>query len=187
MKEIFYILLFLIFAACTSHEGENCEGKILDLELNSDNDLNNKLFNYYRDNSFIEIKDTIQLLRFEKPRRIAHFFQPSSIDSTKRKYKYKAKEAIIKTKEYQWDLLVQIDNDKEVDNIKYWLKSYDNSRNQIGHLDFAGWSADNEKFHSGRIDCDSTLHMILNNGKEHRIFKIDKTGKNILIDRIKYE
>ena len=130
------------------------------------------------------ITDTNQLLRYEAPNRIAHFFQPSAIDSTKRKYAYKAKEAIIKTVNYQWDLLVLVDNDRDVENIKYWLKSYDYNRNQVGHLDFAGWSADKEWFLYGRIDCDSTLHIIRNDGNKHLILKTDETGNNILIETI---
>ena len=185
MKRLFYISTVIILTGCSTPKTDNCKGQILDLEMSSFNDSSNKLLDYYKANSFVEIIDTNQLLRFEEPRRIAHFFQLSTIDSTKRKYTYKVKEAIIKTDNYQWDLLVQVDNDKKMDNIKYWLKSYDNSRKQIGHLDFAGWSADKEWFFSGRIDCDSTLHMILNNGKEDRRFKTDETGKNNLIETIR--
>ncbi len=149
------------------------------------NDPNNKLLNYYKTNSFVEIIDTNQLLRFEKPERIAHFFQPSTTDPTQRKYTYKVKEAVIKTANYQWDLLVLIDNDKKEENIGYWLKSYSNDRKQVGHLDFAFWSAGREFFSSGRIDCDSSLHMILNDRKEHRIFKTDEMGKNNLTETIR--
>ncbi len=152
--------------------------------MNSSIDAFNKLFKYYETNTFIEIIDTNQLLRYEEPERIAHFFQTSKDDPTRRKYIYKVKEAIIKMPKYQWDLLVQIDTDQEFKNIIYWLKSYDNNRKQIGHLDFAGWTFDNKIFLSGRIDCDSTLHMILKKGKEHRIFKTDETGQNKLIATI---
>lgn len=185
MKRLFYISTFIVFTSCSTQKTDNCKGQIIDLEMTSFNDQNNKILNYYKTNSFVEILDTNQLLRYYEPRRMTHFFQRSTTDSTKRKYTYKVKEAIIKTANYQWDLLVQVDNDKKMDNIKYWLKSYDNSRKQIGHLDFAGWSADKEWFFSGRIDCDSTLHMILNNGKEDRLFKTDETGKNYLIKTIR--
>jgi hypothetical protein len=180
MKKLFYLSAVLILASCSISRTHNCEGRILDLEMNSYNDPENKLMNYYKMNSFVEIRDTNQLLRFEEPRRVAYFFQPSSVDSTKRRFTYKVKEAIIRTDNYQWDLLAKVDNDKKEENIVYFLKSYDNNRKQVGHLDFAGWSADNQWFWSGRVDCDSTLHMILDNGKEHRIFKTDETGKNIL-------
>jgi hypothetical protein len=185
MKELIYLSTVLILTGCSTPNTDNCKGEILDLEMTSFYDTNNKLLSYYKANSFIEIKDTNQLLRYEEPSRIAYFFQPSIIDSTKRKYTYKVKEAIIKTANYQWDLLVQIDNDKKVENIGYWLKSYDNNRIQVGHLDFAFWSADKEWFSSGRIDCDSSLHMILNDRNEHRIFKTDETGDNYLIETIR--
>ena len=185
MKRLFYISTIIILTSCSTQKTENCKGQILDLEMTSFNDPDNKLLNYYKTNSFVEIVDTNQLLRYEEPRRIAHFFQRSTNDSTKRKYTYKVKEAIIKTANYQWDLLVLIDNDKTVENIGYWLKSYDNNRKQVGHLDFAYWSADKEWFSSGRIDCDSTLHMILNDRNEHRVFKTDETGKNNLIETIR--
>jgi hypothetical protein len=179
-KRLLFIPVILILTSCSSPKTDNCKGQILNLEMSSVDDPNNKLLDYYRTNSFVTITDTNQLLRFEKPGRIAHLFQPSAIDSTRRKYTYKVKEGVIKTANYQWDLLAQVDNDKKVDNIKYWLKSYDKSRKQIDHLDFAGWSADLEWFFSGRIDCDSTLHIILKDGKD-RIFKTDETGKNNLI------
>ena len=153
--------------------------------MNSFDEPNNKLIEYYKSNSFVEIKDTLQLLRFEEPDRISFYFEKSIIDSTKRKYTYKVKEAIIKTDKYQWDLLALIDNDQIEENIIYWLKSYNNNRKQIGHLDFAFWSGKNKSFSSGRIDCDSTLHMIMNKGKEDRVFKTDDTGKNNLIESIR--
>ena len=184
MKRLFYLSSIIVITSCSTPVTDNCKGQILDLEMTSFNDPNNKLLNFYKTNSFIDITDTNQLLRYEEPGRIAHFFQPSTLDSTKRKYTYKVKEAIIKTDKYQWDLLVLIDNDKQVENIGYWLKSYDPNRKQVGHLDFAFWSADKAWFSSGRIDCDSTIHMILNDRNEHRIFKTDETGKNNLIKTI---
>ena len=186
MRYLFYISVVIYFFGC-SIKTDNCKGKILDFEMNSSIDAFNKLFKYYETNTFTEIIDTNQLLRFEKSDGIAHFFQPSKKDSTTRKYIYKAKEAIIKMPNYQWDLLVQIDTDQEYKNIMYWLKSYDNNRNQIGHIDFAGWTIDYKIFLSGRIDCDSTIHIILKKGKEHRIFKTDDKGRNYLIDRIMQE
>jgi hypothetical protein len=185
MKRQLYISTLIILIGCSSPKIDNCEGQILDLEMGSFNNANNKLLNYYKTNTFVEIFDTTQLLRYEEPGRISHFFQPSSIDKTKRKYTYKVKEAIIKTTNYQWDLLVLVDNDQKMENVFYWLKSYDNNRKQVGHLDFAGWSGDQKYYSSGRIDCDSTLHMILKNGKEHRIFTIDHSGKNNLKETIK--
>ena len=170
---------------CSSPKTDNCKGQILDLEMSSFDDTNNKLLDYYKANTFVEITDTSQLLKFEEPSRISYFFQPSTIDSTKRKFTYKVKESIIKTENYQWDLLVLVDNDQKMENVYYWLKSYDNNRKQVGHLDFASWSGDKRHFTSGRVDCDSTLHMILNNGKEHRIFTTDQTGKNSLTETIK--
>lgn len=171
--------------SCFSKNEDICKGQILDFEMNSFDEPNNKLINYYNTNSFVEIKDTFQLLRFEEPDRIPFYFEKSSIDTTKRKYTYKVKEAIIKMDKYQWDLLALIDNDQIGDNIIYWLKSYNNKRKQIGHLDFAFWSTKNKSFSSGRIDCDSTLHMIMDNGKEDRVFKTDDTGKNNLIEKIR--
>jgi hypothetical protein len=52
----------------------------------------------------------------------------------------------------------------------------------VGHLDFASWSAGEGELISGRIDCDSTLHLILNERNEHRVFSIDESGVNHLIE-----
>jgi hypothetical protein len=185
MKKLLYISIFIVLKSCSIQKADDCKVPILNLEMTSFNDSNNRLLNYYKTNSFIEILDTSQLLRYEEPGRIAYFFQRSKNDSTKRRYTYKVKEAIIKTANYQWDLLVLIDNDNNVENIGYWLKSYNNNREQVGHLDFAFWSADKKRFSSGRIDCDSTLHMILNHRNEHRVFKTDDIGKNNLIEVIR--
>lgn len=139
----------------------------------------NKILAYYESHPFVEIKDTAELLRFEEPGRIGHFFQASEVDSTRRKFTYSVIEGLIKTGTYQWDLLALVDEDLGSANIKYWLKSYDSERNQVGHLDFAYWSS--AGFGSGRIDCDSTLHMILNDQNEERIFRTDSKGKNHLM------
>jgi hypothetical protein len=184
MKKNFYLLTFVILTSCTAPKTDSCKGQILDLEMNSFDDTNNKILEYYRSKPFIEITDTNQLLKFYEPRRIAQFIQPSAIDSTKRKYTFKVKEAIFKTKNYQCDLHILIDNDNKNENIKTWLKSYDKSRKQIGHLDFAGWSADKEWFISGRIDCDSTIHVILNEEKEEYIYKTNEIGNINLIETI---
>src|SRR5688572_29045347 len=107
MKIPIYLLSIIALASCTYNKKiDDCKGKILDLELTSFGDTNNKLFHYHRTNSFTEIKDTSELLRFEDSTQIAHFFQPSSLDSTKRKITYKVKEGIIKMGEYTWDLIV---------------------------------------------------------------------------------
>ncbi len=182
MNRLLCILTIIISASCSTPNSDICTGQILNLEMTSFNDPNKRLLEYYKTNTIVEIADTNRLLRYEEPRYIPLFFQRSKIDSTKKKYTYKVKEAIIKTVNYQWDLLVLIDNDKKAENIVYYLKSYNNDRKQVGHLDFAYWSADNEYVSSGRIDCDSTLHMILNNGSEHRVFKTDKMGRNNLIE-----
>ncbi len=101
MKKLFYIT---ILTSCSNKRIDNCKGHILDLEIKSFGNSENKIINYYKTENFLEIIDTNHLLRFEIPRRIAYFFQPSILDSTKRKYTYKVKESIIKTDEYQWDL-----------------------------------------------------------------------------------
>lgn len=175
-----YFALIAILASCSSPKTEITNCYILDLEIKSHDDPDNKIMSYYKTNLFVEIANINQLLRFEDSSRVAFFFQPSANDSTKRKFTYKVKEGIIKTNNYQWDLIALVDNDKKEENIQYWLKSYNKYRKQVGHLDFAHWTANSTQFTSGRIDCDTTLHMILDNGKEDRIFVVDETGKNKL-------
>ncbi len=184
MKRAFYISLAIIFLAnCTQGNKDDCRGQILDLDNSSSTDTVNKLFNYYKTHAseFIEVKDTAGLLRYEQPNRISYFFQHSNLDSTKRKFTYKVKEGIIKTQNYQWDLILFIDNDSKTEMVCYTLKSYDNNRNNIGHVDIATWSVEDSLFTSGRIDCDSTIHMIIPPLNAHRICKINSIGENILI------
>lgn len=183
MKRLLYIIFLTLFSSClTNDRPDNCEGKILDLVVDSHRVSNNKIVNYAKTNDFITITDTNQLLRFAKPNEISYYFQPSKLDSTKRMFTLKAKEGIIKTANYQWDILLRQDNDEKGESYLFWLKSYDNNRNQVGHLDFAQWTEEGH-YSSGRIDCDTTLHMILKN--EHRIFKVNDEGKNILIETIR--
>ena len=174
------LLMALVISRCAGPNSDDCAGKILDLEMRSHDEPGNKILTYYKSHPFVEIKDTAELLRFEEPRRVGYFFQASEVDSTRRKFTYSVIEGVIKTDAYQWDLLALVDKDLGSENVKYWLKSYDGDRKQVGHLDFAHWS--NDGFGSGRIDCDSTLHMILNERNEHRVFSIDEHGVNHMIE-----
>ncbi|MBL0045348.1 MAG: hypothetical protein IPP33_13440 [Flavobacteriales bacterium] len=170
-------------SGCAGPSADDC-WKILDLEMRSHDEPGNKILNYYKSHPFVETKDTAELLRFEEPRRIGYFFQASEVDPTKRKFTYSVIEGLIRTSTYQWDLLALVDEDLGSENIKYWLKSYDGDRKQVGHLDFAYWSSDG--FGAGRIDCDSTLHLILNERNEHRVFSIDENGVNHLVETKKF-
>jgi hypothetical protein len=170
-------------AGCANNSNEDCEGEILDLEISSFDDSSNRIIDFLSENKFRSITDSIELIRFEEPNRVSYFFQKSAVDSTKLKFQYLVKEAIIQTEKFQWDLLALVVNDEELENVYYTLKSYSNDREQVGHLDFAHWSGDNKTFVSGRIDCDSSLHMILNQKNEHRVFKTDAEGKNSMIEK----
>jgi hypothetical protein len=179
-RNVSVLLMALSIAGCAGPSADDCTGKILDLEMRSHDEPGNKILAYYKSHPFVVIKDTAELLRFEEPGRIGYFFQASELDTTKRKFTYSVIEGLIKTSAYQWDLLALVDKDLGSENIKYWLKAYDGGRKQVGHLDFAYWSTSG--FGSGRIDCDSTLHMILNDRNEHRVFSIDENGVNHLVE-----
>ena len=134
------VIVSLFIAGCAGPSADDCTGMILDLEMRSPDEPVNKILAYYESHPFVEIKDTTELLRFEEPGRIGRFFQASDVDSARRKFTYSVIEGLIKTSTYQWDLLALVDKDLESANIKYWLKSYDADRKQVGHLDFAYWS-----------------------------------------------
>ncbi len=113
-------------------------------------------------------------MRFASADEIPFYFQPSKKSYTnERRYSYKVKEGIIRTDKYQVDLLVRKDNDVDGEQLLYWLKSYNPERKQVGHVDFAQGSDKGYSF--GRIDCDTTVHMILSD--QHRIFKISDSGE----------
>jgi hypothetical protein len=172
----------LLLGSCGKPAPSDCSGSILDLEMRSRDEPGNKILNYQKTNAFVLVDDTASLLRYESVGRAGYLMQPSKTDSTKLRFEYSVKEAIIRTDKYQWDVIAVVDKDDPVENIQYWLKAYDQDRKKVGHLDFASWSAGEGELISGRIDCDSTLHLILNERNEHRVFSIDESGVNHLIE-----
>jgi hypothetical protein len=175
-------LLVLLVSSCSEPARSDCAGAILDLEMRSRDEPGSKILNYHKTNAFVLVDDTAGMLRYEGRSRAGYLMQPSNADPTKLRFEYSVKEAIIRTDRYQWDLIAVIDKDDPVDNIQYWLQAYDKERNEVGHLDFASWSGGDGELISGRIDCDSTLHLILNERNEHRVFSIDENGVNHLIE-----
>ena len=185
MKNTISLLLILIILSCSSKKNEDCKGKLIDLEVEHIDEEVSKILNYHTLNSFIEVKDSTQLVRFEESKRVAYFLQPSKKDSTVNKFTYKVKEGFIRTNKYRWDIIAMIDNDSDFENAHYTLKSYDKNRRQIGHLDFASWDSGDKFLVSGRVDCDKTLHIKIHERNQHRIFEIDKNGNNNMIEQRK--
>jgi len=167
------ILVIILLAACKQVSFKPCEGKILDLTIDSLEAPNNSILEFSKDDGFIEIRDTSDLLQVAKLTEFPYYLQASERDPSKRKYTLRIKRAIVKTSDYEIDVLMRKDNDIEGDAVLYWLKSYDNKRNQVGHLDFSAWSYEGW-FISGRIDCDTTLHVIT--WSENKTFKVDNKG-----------
>jgi len=179
---ILLALLVMLVSSCSEQPPPDCAGAILDLEMRSQDEPGGKILNYKKTNAFVLVDDTASMLRYEGDGRAGYLMQPSKTDSTRLRFEYSVKEAVIKTNKYQWDLIAVVDRDDPVENIQYWLKAYDEDRRKVGHLDFASWSAGDGELISGRIDCDSTLHLILNERNEHRVFSIEEEGANHLIE-----
>lgn len=132
------------------------------------------MISYLRTQSFRSVQDSISLLRYEKPGRVRYLLQASKSDSTKKRFSYYVQDGLIKRDLYQCDLIAVVDLDEEQENVSYWLKCFDQSRNKVGHLDFAAWY---KEYHdSGRIDCDTTIHLMRTDRNEHLVFRLDDTG-----------
>ena len=173
----FLLLAPLLLISCSSKkENPHCTSGILDLTMSHYDEQPNKILNYVDSTSFTSITDSAALLRFEGTGRIGYFLKPSATDSSKREFTYNVKEGIVKTSAYQLDLIWVSDDAESGRNIYCWLTTYDNQRNQISRLDFAGWSKEKKRFVSGKIDCDTIIHMILNDRNEHRLFRINEKG-----------
>lgn len=172
-----------LLLSCTVSDPKECRGAILDLEFDSTSIKPNPITSYLTTAGFRTVTDSLALLRYEDAGRVAILLQPSKTNPVQRRFEYKVLEGIIRMPNYQWDLLAVVDRNESSENVQYWLKGYDNKRSQVGHLDFASWS--DQEIISGRIDCDSTLHLILPERNEHRTFRIDENGKNELVSRTK--
>ncbi len=169
-----YLLLILsstLLSGCLETKNKvNCVDTILDLHVPSN----------YLEKDFIRIDDTIKLMRYAKPIDIAYYFQESQINLGQKKYTIIVKEGIIKNDNYQLDLLVRKDNDEQGENLLFWLKSYDNNRNQIGHMDFAFFEGRPNPDMYGSIKCDTLIHRVYK--KKLDIFRINEIGETIFIE-----
>jgi hypothetical protein len=92
-----------------------------------------------------------------------------------RKIEYKFYRTILKTENYQTDLLLKIDNSKWDRDYVFSLRSYDKNRNEISHLDFAQWTEGKHCF--GRITEDTTIEIKSLEQTETQRYKISKKGE----------
>ena len=187
MKPILFATSILLFCSCTNESHKDCNGKLLDLTIASFDDPSNKIISNAKSSAFTNIEDSLTLIKYEPVNRVQYFFQPSKLDSTKRKFVFKVKPGIIRTPVYDVDLILIKDNDEKGENAFYSLNSYDRNRVLLGHVDLAHWSRERNSYVSGRIDCDSSIHMILNRENEQRIFRLEKSGEIKFIEKRKID
>jgi len=184
MKTLLQITFLLFLTNCSPKKQDTaCSGKILDLTISGYNEQPNKIIEYLSSKDFVTITDSADFLRYVNPKRAEYFLKSLQADSSKREFTYHVKEGIIKTKNYQLDLSWISVNSENGNNFYSWLNSYDNQRNEVGHLDFASWSTQKRSFSSGKIDCDTSLYLILNDRNEVRHFKIDENGNIFLLEK----
>lgn len=177
MRSLLYITFLLFFSSCSFKKDKDiCSSNILHIGIKDFTEQPNKILNYFDTTSFKTISDSTSMQRFERADRIGYFLKPLATDSTKPEFTYNVKEGIIKTPKYVLDLSWILVNSEHDKNVYSWLTTYDKNRNQISHLDFAHWSKEKNRFASGKIDCDTTIHLIISDKNEHRLFKINEKG-----------
>ncbi len=87
---------------------------------------------------------------------------------------------ILKTSNYQTELLLTINNESNYRDYSFTLLSFDKNRNKVGHLDFASWSEDNHW--SGKIDSDTIVEIKCDETGEWRRFQVLNTGEFKLME-----
>ncbi|MBL7794677.1 MAG: hypothetical protein JNK77_20245 [Saprospiraceae bacterium] len=164
----------------------SCNDKKNILEINTSSDMTNHnsiLFLVESANVPI-LEDSIELERFLTPGQMTFAFDSMTDNNFDppvfRKLEYKDYGTIIKTKNYQTDLLLLIDNEKRGRFYSFTLNSYDKDRNKVGHLDFASWT--DESHWSGKINGDTIVEIKCDETDEQRQFKISENGEFIMIN-----
>ena len=131
------------------------------------------------------LKDSTELRQFLTPEQMIVAFDSMTNNNFDppvfRKLEYKSYGTIIKTKNYQTDLLLHIDNEKKGRYYYFTLNSYDGNRNRIGHLDFASWTE--ESHWSGVIKSDTIVVITCNETSEQKRYRISENGEFIMINR----
>lgn len=182
MRTLLQITFILFLSSCSPKKQETaCSREILDLTIRSYDEQPNKIIEYFSTKDFITITDSVDFLRYVDSESAETYLKALQTDSSKKEFTYHVKEGIIKTKNYQLDLIWVSNNSENGKNAYSWLSSYDNQRNKVGHLDFASWSEQEKSFSSGKIDCDTILHLFIPRNNEHRQFKINEMGNIIFI------
>lgn len=163
----------------------SCNDKKNILEINTSSDItnHNSILFLVESGNIPILKDSIELKRFLTPEQMLVAFDSmtnSSFDPPSfRTMEYKDYGTIIKTKNYQTDLLLLIDNSKDGRFYNFTLCSYDTNRKKVGYLDFASWT---DKSHwSGKISCDTIVEIKCDETAEKRQFKISDNGEFVMI------
>lgn len=172
------IVFFVAIGSCSEKKN------ILEIKTGSDiTDHSNILFLVESANVPI-LEDSIELKRFFTPDQLSMAFD-SMVDYNSdlpvfRKWVYKDYGTVIKTKNYQTDLLLLIDNTKNDRFYKFSLNYFDHNKNQVGYLDFATWTK--ESHYGGNISADTIVEIRCYETDEFRKYKISENGEFILID-----
>jgi hypothetical protein len=172
------VTIFIGLASC------NDKNDILEINTNT-NPTDHKSILFLVESANVPIlKDSIELKRFLTPEQMTLAFDSMTDNNFDppvfRKLEYKDYGTIIKTKNYQTDLLLLIDNEKNGRFYSFTLNSYDKDRNKVGHLDFASWT--DESHWTGKINGDTIVEIKCDETDEQRQFKISENGEFIMIN-----
>ncbi|HLG02304.1 MAG TPA: hypothetical protein VI731_01835 [Bacteroidia bacterium] len=170
--------IFIGLASC------NDKKDILEINTNTNPTDHNSILFLVESANVPILKDSVELKRFLTPGQMNVAFD-SMTDSgfdppVFRKLEFKDYGTIIKTKYYQTDLLLLIDNEKHGRFYSFTLNSYDKDRNKVGHLDFASWT--DESHWSGKIKGDTIVEIKCDETGEQRQFKIADNGEFVLLN-----
>ena len=173
-----FVTIFTGLASC------NDKKNILEINTSTNPTDHNSILFLVESANVPILKDSVELKRF-----LTHGQMNVAFDSMTntnfdppafRKFEFKDYGTIIKAKNYQTDLLLLIDNEKNDRFYEFTLNSYDKDRNRVGHLAFASWT--DESHWSGRINGDTIIEIKCDETDELRQFKISENGEFVMLN-----
>lgn len=124
------------------------------------------------------ISDSIELSRFITVNQMPSAFDSVAFNKTDNqkvlRLERKNYGTILKTANYQTDLLLTINNESNDRDYVFTLHTFDKDRNKIGHLEFASWRENNHW--SGKISNDTIVEIKCDETGELKRFQVSITG-----------
>lgn len=166
-------VICVLCLACTDRK-ITCSEDILNLDKRFLTENLHNLDKFTSENSYLDIKDSIQLLKYLDPVKEAMFFRELHDTAIG---KIRVREGLIIERNYHLDVFYLPGK-----LTHFWLKTYDSNHKPIGEYHFAGVSEDSVLY-TGRIDCNYKIYQDIFSINESSVYQIDRNGKFIHVPK----